>query len=266
MIVDYGKVAPVFDAMRTETIGTISVAEMVGGGPPLSVAVHFMSVLLDYADLSRHDRVLDVGCGCGRLAAALTQHLSPTGMYCGVDIVADLIDFANRHIKPLHPNFRFLTLEKSNPAYDGWRGVGNSPTIGTLAEACEVGTVDLCLGTSLFTHLDADMAIETLAAMRRALAPDGRVLISLFLLDNGTRSMIARGRSAFRFEHEHAEGIFVQDLHGPLGAVAFEHSYFVDLLTQAGLYVEKILYGGWPGRPFHVSGQDILIARAMLRD
>ena len=249
--------------MRTETVDGMSVAEMVGGGYPMPVAAHFMDILVDQAGLAPGDRVLDIGCGCGRLAAALTQHIGPGGSYRGVDIVAGLIDFANRHIAPRFPNFSFATLRRDNPAYDQWRHEGASPVIASLEEACAPQTIDLCIATSLFTHLDTDMARETLSAIRRALAPDGRALISLFLLDPGVRALIRLGRAAFQFEHAYGEGAYVHDPAGPLGALAFTFDHFVRLLAEQDLYIERVLYGNWPGRPHYVSGQDILIVRRM---
>lgn len=259
--IDYQPVADIFDAMRIETIDGMSVADMVGGGYPMPVAAHFMDILATQAGLGSGDRVLDIGCGCGRLAAAFTQHIGPHGLYCGVDIIAGLVDFANRHITPRYPTFTFLTLDRSNPGYDQWRHDGTSRTIATLEAACEPGSMTLVVATSLFTHLDTAMAREALAAAARALAPDGRALISLFLLDAGTRALINRGAAAFRFEHPHTPGVFVHDKANPTGALAFEHDHFIDLLTEAGLYVERLLCGNWPGRRHHVSGQDILVVR-----
>ena len=261
--VDYQAVAPIFDAMRTEAVDGMSVSDMVGGGYPMPVAAHFMDILVDQAELGPGDRVLDIGCGCGRLAAALTQHIGPQGSYRGVDIVAGLVDFANRHIAKRYPNFSFVTLQRDNPAYDTWRHEGTSQTIASLKEACAPGTVDLCIATSLFTHLDTDMARETLGAMKSAMVPGGRVLISLFLLDPGVRALIRKGRAAFQFEHEYGEGAYVQNPSGPLGALAFTFDHFVRLLTEQEFYIERVLYGNWPGRPHYVSGQDILIVRKL---
>lgn len=115
---DYQSVASIFKAMETELVDGMSVAEMVGGGYPMPVAAHFMTILVDQDGLVTGDRVLDIGCGCGRIAAALTQHIGPNGAYRGVDVIAGLIDFANRHINSAFPNFSFVTLQKSNPAYD----------------------------------------------------------------------------------------------------------------------------------------------------
>ena len=259
---DYSAAADIFDAMRVETVDGVSVSDMVGGGHPMPLAAHFMTIMIDQADLARGDRILDIGCGCGRIAAALTQHLGPEGSYVGVDIIAGLVDFANRHIAPRCAQFSFLTLQRGNPIYDAWRHEGTSRTIASLEEACAAGTIDLCIATSLFTHLNTGMARETLRAIRRALAPDGRALISLFLVDAGVRALIRKGGAAFQFEHKYEDGVYIQEPAGPLGAVAFTFDHFVKLLTENDLYIERVLYGRWPGRPHHISGQDVIIVRS----
>jgi SAM-dependent methyltransferase len=106
--VDYGIVADIFKVMETETLDGVAFSDVVGGGHPLPLAIHFVSILLDQARLESKDRILDVGCGCGRLAAPLTQHIGPKGTYIGVDIVAGLVDFGTRHITKAYPNFTSL--------------------------------------------------------------------------------------------------------------------------------------------------------------
>lgn len=264
--VDYQAVADIFEAMRVEAVDGLSVADMVGGGYPMPVAIHLVDILVAQAGLTSGDRVLDVGCGCGRLAAALTQHIGPQGWYRGVDIVAGLVDFANHHIAARYGNFSFVTLARDNPAYDHWRHEGRSRVVSSLEQVCPPGEADLCTATSLFTHLDPAMARQMLHDIGLALHPSGRCLISLFLIDAGTRAMIAAGRSAFQFEHRYEEGTFVHDPSGPLGAIAYDYEYFVELLTEQGLYVERLLHGSWSGRPYFVSGQDILIIRKTPQD
>ena len=259
--VDYGKVTDIFWTMETETLDGLPLSHVVGGGHPMTLAIHLTSILLDQAGVRPDDRVLDIGCGCGRLAATLTQHLGPPGSYLGVDIVAGLVDFGTRHITKTYPNFTFLTLEQGNPGYDSIRHAGTSRTIRTLADACAPATVDLCIATSLFTHLDTGMARTTLAAMGRLMAPDGRAFVTAFLIDPAVRALIRRGRGAFQFDHPHGDGTYAQSLAEPLAALAFDADHFTGLLTEQGLYIERALYGSWPGRPHHASGQDILIIR-----
>ena len=55
--------------------------------------------------------------------------------------------------------------------------------------------------------------------------------------------------------------MFYEHAHSPLAAIAFETATFFDIVAETGFYVEKILYGNWPGRPHHVSGQDAVVLR-----
>ena len=235
--------------METEALDGVSFSDIVGGGHAMPLAIHLVSILLDQVGIASNERVLDIGCGCGRLAAPLTQHLGPKGTYMGVDIAAGLVDFGNRHITKTYPNFNFVTLDQSNPQYDSIRHEGASRVIHSLDEACEPSTVDLCIATSLFTHLNTDMARATLAAMSRLMAPDGRAFVTAFLIDAAVRTLIAQGRSAYQFEYAYGEGAYIQMIDRPLAALAFDANHFGKLLIEQELYIERTLYGSWPGRP-----------------
>ena len=67
-----------------------------------------------YAGLHPGDSILNVGCGCGRIAAALTQYLHRESCYAGIDIVPGLIDFARKFITSRYPHFKFRVLNESN--------------------------------------------------------------------------------------------------------------------------------------------------------
>ena len=73
----------------------------------LRVAFEFLGHLVNRASLQRTDKVLDVGCGTGRIAYALTYYLSPVAGYEGFDIVERLIQWAQQTITPRFPNFNF---------------------------------------------------------------------------------------------------------------------------------------------------------------
>lgn len=261
--VDYQSVAGIFDAMRHETVEGMTVSDMVGGGYPMPVAVHFAQLLVEHTGLGPGKNILDVGCGCGRIATALTQHIGPQGRYYGIDIVPGLIDFAVRHISERFGNFHFMVLDQKNPAYDAWIKAGTSTVINSISEACPPASIDIGLATSLFTHLDSNMAADMLKHFSQAIKPDGCILLTAFLLDEGTRSVIKRSKAVFTFEHPYGDGVFVEKPEIGLGAAAFELSRFIALLADAGLYIERLLYGNWSGRKETASGQDVLIIRKL---
>src|SRR5690348_12878050 len=63
--------------------------------------------LLALIDLAGSERVLDVGCGDGRITARIAARV-PEGMVVGVDSSRDMIAFASSHYPPsTQPNLRF---------------------------------------------------------------------------------------------------------------------------------------------------------------
>src|SRR5262249_54094472 len=68
--------------------------------------------------LSPGSRILEVGCGCGRLARAFAGYLGPTGSYEGFDVAPTLVDRCKQHLEPLLPNFRFSLADIRAPGYN----------------------------------------------------------------------------------------------------------------------------------------------------
>jgi hypothetical protein len=90
---------------------------LVGGeflGPGLATLGH----LVEKADLGPSEAVLDVGCGPGRVAYALTYYLDGAARYEGFDVVAPMISWARRQISSRFPGFRFQAVDVRNRAFN----------------------------------------------------------------------------------------------------------------------------------------------------
>jgi SAM-dependent methyltransferase len=203
-----------------------------------------------------------VGCGCGRIAAALTQYLGGNGHYVGIDIVPGLIHFARNFITPRYPHFNFLLLNESNKTYDSWRRTGGETGISKLTEAVSGQSIDLAIAVSLFTHLDYAAAVTMLTSIQHALKSDGRVFMTLFVLDPDARGGIEGGRSAFSFQHRTATGkLSAEKSDDPTFAVAYDGGLLEELIGSARFQIERRVQGYWsnggPGESF----QDVFILR-----
>ena len=63
--------------------------------------------VLALLDLEGSERILDVGCGDGKITAEVAARV-PRGTVVGVDSSRDMIDFASSHFGPaVRPNLRF---------------------------------------------------------------------------------------------------------------------------------------------------------------
>ena len=191
--------------MRTEQINGHPLSDVVGGGDPEPIAQEVVTAIEKYAKLNPGDSILDVGCGCGRIAAALTQYIDRESRYIGIDIVPGLIDFARNFITPRYPSFEFLLLNESNKTYDWWLRQDGEKGIATLAEAVSPKSIDLAISVSLFTHLDYAPALEMLTSIHHLLKNDGRVFMTVFVLDATSMDGIQGGQGGIQFQTENPD-------------------------------------------------------------
>ena len=255
-------VRDIFQAMRTEQINGHSLSDVVGGGDPELVALEVVAAIEKYAKLNFGDSILDVGCGCGRIAAALTQYIDRKSHYIGIDIVPGLIDFARNFITPRYPYFEFLLLNESNSTYDSWRRKDAEIGIAKLTEAVSAQSIDLAISVSLFTHLDYAPALEMLASIHHVLKNDGRVFVTAFVLDADAIDGIERSRTGFSFKHRTPTGkLYAEKSDDPTFAVAYDGGLLDELIGSASFQLERRIRGYWsiggPGETF----QDALILR-----
>jgi len=253
-------VRDIFQAMRTEQINGHPLSDVVGGGDPEPIAQEVVTAIEKYAKLNPGDSILDVGCGCGRIAAALTQYIDRKGRYIGIDIVPGLIDFARNFITPRYPHFKFLLLNESNSSYEWWRQIEGEIGIAKLTEGVSAQSIDLAISVSLFTHLDYAFALEMLTSIHQVLKNDGRLFVTVFVLDATALEGIEGGRTEFRFKHRTPSGkLFAEKSDDPTFAVAYDNGLLDELIGSAGFKLERHVRGYWssggPGETF----QDALI-------
>jgi SAM-dependent methyltransferase len=255
-------VRDIFEAMRTEKINGHPLADVVGGGDPEVVAGEVVTAIEKYATLNAGESILDVGCGCGRIAAALTQYVDPTSKYIGIDIVPGLIDFARNFITPRYPSFKFLLLNESNLTYEWWRQKEAEIGIAKITEGVPAQSIDLAISVSLFTHLDYPSALEMLISIHQLLKNDGRVFMTVFVLDAGALDGIGAGRTAFSFKHRTPSGkLFAERSDDPTLAVAYDNGLLDELIGSAGFQLERRVRGYWSIGGTGETFQDVLILR-----
>jgi SAM-dependent methyltransferase len=127
--------------------------------------------------LEPDSRLLDIGCGCGRVALHLLD--SPIAAYVGFDRHAGMIEWARSHIGAADDRFQFQHVDVRS----GYEEVDSN--VGTISAAEFVfpyddGVFTGALAASVFTHMDFPATRRYLTETARVLAPGGRVLASYF--------------------------------------------------------------------------------------
>lgn len=216
----------------------------------------FRAYFINLARLEPDHTVLDVGCGVGRMAVALTSFLSPKGEYWGFDVSRRAIDWCRREISSRFHNFHFQWSDVFNSAYNP-RG---RQAARSYAFPFPDSTFDFVCLTSVFTHmLPADLE-RYLSEVARVLKPGGRCLATFFLLNDESKALIAAGASTQPFEDE-LPGCRVYARNVPEAAVAYEEQDVRRLYERVGLQADLLIYsGGWCGRASFVDYQDMIVA------
>ena len=138
------------------------------------------AVVRELGAVGPSSRVLDVGCGSGRLARELVGLLRPPGAYVGFDVDGEAVAWCRRAYAR-HLQATFVHADLAN----GFYAPGGSAAAASYAFPVEDGWADCVVATSVFTHLlDADAA-RYLDESRRVLAPGGRIVASFLLADGG---------------------------------------------------------------------------------
>jgi SAM-dependent methyltransferase len=200
------------------------------------------------------DRVLDVGCGIGRVALHFAKFLGEHGRYDGFDTVRMGVDWCNARIAR-DRRFRFVHVDVYNRQYNP-EGLLDAAS---FTFPYEDASFSLVYATSVLTHLLPDAAAQYLKEISRVLEPGGRSVVTFFIInDDSLRHMTTSG--GLRFQPT-GEGYWTTQLNNPEAAVAFEEQAVLAMYDQAGLEIQTpICYGTWSGRDGLVGGQDHVLA------
>ncbi|MFD1329877.1 class I SAM-dependent methyltransferase [Mycoplana ramosa] len=217
----------------------------VGDGDFRAIGAEFLGYFIRIGGLREDSRVLDIGCGIGRMAVPLTQYLDPQAShYDGIDPVESGISWCQRTITPAYPNFTFQRLDIAHELYNPNGKISGK----TLALPFPDHHFDFVIMTSVVTHLPPVEVLAYFAEVRRILSPGGKLFITAFVVDriaaaneNGRRDP----RLAFR-RYGESPCWFVPN-QPPLAAIGFEDGFLDKALGRAGLTVALKSLGHWRG-------------------
>ena len=228
----------------------------IGGTEFRAVGDEFFGHFRRFGEIEPQHRILDIGCGIGRMSRPFVSFLDPKkGRFEGFDIDAGGIRWCQKHYAA-HPHFRFQLADIYNKFYNRSGRVKAEEFTFPYPDA----SFDFAFATSVFTHLPLPSIARYLKETARVLAPGRRALLTVFLWTEEAQALVAQGLSLLPFR-QHGD-LIVVDPNVPEDAIATRPGEWEAALRDSGLeMIGDVHWGSWCGRKQVTSYQDIVVVR-----
>ena len=224
----------------------------------------FQTLMFLHLQKKENNMILDIGCGTGLLAIASEPFLGQDGKYKGIDVMKKDVDFCQRHYPS--SEFEFIHFDTTNAFYSPDKKDN---------KACwpvENDSIDLTTALSVWTHLNEEDALFYFREISRVLKPNGKAIITFFLLDEAYRNSLENRSNQEGKFHMTSQDLwfFDQPSYGsemwfhpkwtkvPENAIGVNEDGLERLIASSGMKLIEHYQGNWK----EVSGayfQDILI-------
>jgi SAM-dependent methyltransferase len=187
----------------------------------MKTAVAHARRLCRRCDLTSESSLLDIGCGQARLLYGLVNELGSLARYAGIDVNAASIDWLRANLEPRLPFASFAHVPYVNERYN---------PAGGRELALDLGEPFDCIALlSVFSHMWLADIGKYLHFVASALAPEGKVFITLFVEDDEP------------LETENPPD-YLEPWSGPMHCVRLNKPAFERLVADAGLAIADFQY------------------------
>jgi SAM-dependent methyltransferase len=214
-----------------------------------------LAALQEFCELRPDSRVLDVGCGAGRMAAAFVGYLT-SGEYEGFDIVSSWINWCQENMTRQYPNIRFVWADVYSKHYNSNGKVEAKDFVFPY----ENNSFDCALVMSVFTHMLPAGIENYIRQLARVLKVGSKAFVTTLLLNNESFKAIENGTSVFDLRSQIGD-CRVVDPDFPETTIAIPEEHMLKWLAEAGLK-PTVMYGSWSGRKnCHGLHDDIIVEK-----
>lgn len=183
--------------------------------------------LIMLAGLVPTSRVLDVGCGAGRLAYGLIARFGSSITYDGIDVMEAPIEWCRTTISTAFPEYSFSLVDVRNERYNP-SGVVDAAVAHLPFPARQF---DLIYAYSVFSHMRARDVEAYLREFERVMASSARISVTAFIEEGVDDEAVN--------PPDYGPMIWSGELH----CVRFSRRYFESAVRAARLEVLQFEYG-----------------------
>jgi len=213
------------------------------GGGFVPIGNHLVQLMRTRAGLADGMVVVDIGCGIGRMAVAMSKRLREI-RYVGFDVVNYGILWCRKRFSAL-PGYRFVHANIFNTFYNPRGSEAGSSYRFPVSDSA----ADFVCATSVFTHMPASEVTHYLRETSRCMKRGAKAYFTAFILDQESRGQIEANRTLLTFLHGH-QGAYVETPDEPDLAVASDRPAFEAMVVRSGLEVVAFYPGNWRKLPY----------------
>ena len=136
--------------------------------------------LVEQTSLCPQSRILDLGCGVGRLPLGIIAKGLQVGSYWGLDVDKRSICWCKEHIQLEHPKFQFLHTDVWSARYNPKGAILSA----TFRLPFDDQSFDIIYLYSVFSHMLTDDVRIYAGEFKRVLPLSGYVFLTAFVEDN----------------------------------------------------------------------------------
>jgi SAM-dependent methyltransferase len=228
-----------------------------GAGDFIKIGDKLADRIIRECGFNPDEKILDVGCGIGRIARPFTKFIDNEGAYFGFDIVSTGVRWCKQHYKEFR-NFDFKYVEVANDLYN----TDAETNDWTFRFPYESNFFDLVVSISVFTHMQTRGVENYLREISRVLKTGKCCFATFFIMNEERKIKFESGHSFFKYKDgdQYLHDARVRDAN-----VAYDFDALDRIAATTGLKIKLFEKGWWnnekPDEAFDF--QDVVVFQKM---
>jgi len=224
------------------------------------IGSQFAGLIKLLCEVKSQNKILDFGCGGGRVASWFYDYIKNPGQLYGLDVVPEVIHYA----KKIMPKFEFTYMNVFSENY-------NRDPKAVKPEHVRFPYnnefFDVTYLVSVFTHMIPPKIQNYVKEISRVLKEGGRCFVTFFLLQNNSEYLKEGWEQKFVISDLHSlktndgkDSFRVGNKNNPEDWVIYDLDYIISLFRKHDMeLVHGPFFGNWNNYPDWLTSQDILV-------
>lgn len=213
--------------------------------------------IIQWLSIKPDQKILDIGCGCGRIAIHFLNYLNEQGQYIGIDSNKTLLSYCEDNISTINNRFQFKLID----AYNGVYSRDGKLKCEDIVFPIEDGTVDIVIMWSVFTHMYLVDIDAYLKEIRRVLKKGGLSISSFNLYNKYISNQIKMEKAYLDIKYRINEDSYSLDKETPENGFAHNEEIVKELYWKNEFIIREIKYGFWSSKESVGEFHDCIIAQ-----